>query len=79
MSTDTKKNHHAGDLDLSNLTSLDGIILPDSIGGWLDLRSLTAIPEGLKLPDSIGGWLDLRSLTAIPEGLKKKYGKQIIQ
>ena len=42
--------------------------LPESIGGWLDLRGCT-IPEGLKLPESIGGSLDLRGCT-IPEGLK---------
>jgi len=41
-----------------------------AIGGGLDLRSLTSIPEGLKLPESIGGGLDLSSLTSIPEGLK---------
>jgi len=38
--------------------------------GYLDLRSLTAIPEGVTL--SAGGYLDLRSLTAIPEGVTVK-------
>ncbi len=41
-------------------------------GGDLDLRSLTALPEGVTL--SAGGYLDLRSLTALPEGVTLKAG-----
>ena len=55
-------------IDLSSLTTAEGLKLPDSIGGYLDLRSLTTA-EGLKLPDSIGGSLYLGSLTTA-EGLK---------
>ena len=35
---------------------------------YLDLSSLTSIPEGVTL--SAGGYLDLSSLTSIPEGVK---------
>jgi hypothetical protein len=42
------------------------------IYGGLDLRSLTAIPEGVTL--SAGRNLDLRSLTAIPEGVTLSAG-----
>ena len=33
----------------------------NEVGGWLDLRSLTSIPEGFN--PTVGGSLDLRSLT----------------
>ena len=48
-----------GDLDLSGLTSAEGLVLPTSIGGNLYLSGLTSA-EGLVLPTSIVGWLDLR-------------------
>ena len=35
--------------------------------GWLDLSSLTTIPDGFKLPDSIGGSLYLS------DALRKKF------
>ena len=60
--------YHHGDLDLANLTSAEGVELPELIGGGLYLRSLTSA-EGLKLPKTIGGNLNLRSLTSA-EGLK---------
>ena len=60
--------YHYGYLDLSSLTSAEGLKLPDSIGGGLNLSSLTSV-EGLKLPDSIDGGLNLNSLTSA-EGLK---------
>ncbi len=36
--------------------------------GYLNLRSLTSIPEGVTL--SVGGYLSLHSLTSIPEGFR---------
>jgi len=39
------------------------LVLPKSIGGWLNLRGLTSA-KGLVLPKSIGGWLNLRGLTS---------------
>lgn len=60
--------YHYGDLNLYNLTSVEGLKLPDSIGGGLNLSGLTSA-EGLILPDYIGGYLSLYSLTSA-EGLK---------
>ena len=54
--------YHYGNLYLSNLTSAEGITLPQSIGGYLDLGSLTNA-EGLTLPQSVGGDLYVSSLT----------------
>ena len=59
--------YHYGNLDLGSFTTAEGLILPQSIGGYLDLGSLTTA-DGLTLPESIGGTLDLRSLTTA-EGL----------
>ena len=56
-----------GSIDLSSLTSAEGLVLPKSIGGGIDLDSLTSA-EGLVLPESIGGGIVLRSLTSA-EGL----------
>ena len=53
-----------GNLDLSNLTSAEGLVLPDIINGSLDLRGLTTA-KGLVLPDTINGDLDLRGLTSV--------------
>ena len=44
----------------------------DRIGGSLDLRSLTSIPEGFN--PTVGGSLDLTSLTSIPEGFNPTVG-----
>ena len=55
-------------LDLSGLTSAEGLKLPDYIGGSLFLDSLTNAEE-LKLPEYIEGTLNLNSLTSA-EGLK---------
>ena len=52
-----------GNLDLSNLTSAEGLVLPDTINEGLDLGSLTSA-EGLVLPNIIGGSLHLTSLTS---------------
>ena len=57
---------HYGHLYLGNLTSAEGLTLPESVGGHLYLGSLTSA-EGLTLPQSIGD-IDLRSLTSA-EGL----------
>ncbi|QQR82699.1 hypothetical protein IPJ70_01120 [Candidatus Campbellbacteria bacterium] len=54
-------------LDLESLTSAEGLILPQSIGGYLNLGDLTSA-EGLTLPHSIGGGLFLDNLTSA-EGL----------
>lgn len=53
---------HYGALDLSRLTSAEGLALPESVGGALYLSSLTSA-EGLTLPESVGGYLSLSSLT----------------
>ena len=52
-----------GSIDLSSLTSAEGLVLPESIGGSIDLSSLTSA-EGLVLPESIGGKIYLNSLTS---------------
>ena len=44
----------------------------EKMGGSLDLRSLTSIPEGFN--PTVGGSLDLRSLTSIPEGFNPTVG-----
>ena len=46
--------YHSGDLDLSGLTSAEGLVLPQNVGGFLDLRGLTSA-EGLVLPQNVGG------------------------
>ena len=57
-----------GDLDLRDLTSVEGLDLTGvNIGGSLNLSGLTST-EGLKLPESIGGGLVLSGLTSA-EGL----------
>jgi len=57
-----------GNLNLSFLTSADGLKLPENVGGYLYLDGLTSA-EGLKLPENIGGDLGLNSLTSA-EGLQ---------
>jgi hypothetical protein len=42
------------------------------VGGYLDFRSLTAIPDGFN--PTVGGSLYLRSLTAIPDGFNPTVG-----
>ena len=44
----------------------------EKIAGYLDLRSLTTLPEGVSL--TAGGYLDLRSLTTLPEGVSLTAG-----
>ena len=56
-----------GNLDLSNLTSAEGLKLPETINGYLNLSGLTSA-EGLELPNTIGEDLYLNSLTSA-EGL----------
>jgi hypothetical protein len=43
-----------GRLNLSGLTSAEGLVLPSSIGGNLNLGGVTSA-EGLVLPSSVGG------------------------
>ena len=50
-----------GNMDLSTLTSADGLVLPQHVGGYVDLRSL-ASAEGLVLPQHVGGYINLRRL-----------------
>jgi hypothetical protein len=54
---------HYGDLDLRGLKSLNGITIPQHIGGSLFLNSLTSA-EGLIFPHRIDGSLNLDSLTS---------------
>jgi hypothetical protein len=60
--------YHYGNLDLSGITSAEGLKLPESISGNLHLGGITSA-EGLNLPESIGGYLYLDSLTSA-KGLK---------
>ena len=57
-----------GWLDLSGLATVEGLKLPNHVGGGLDLRGLTTA-EGLEFPEYVGGWLNLRGLTT-SRGLK---------
>ena len=59
--------YHYGDLRLNNLTSAEGLTLPETVRGGLYLSGLTSA-EGLTLPASVGGDLDLSGLTSA-EGL----------
>lgn len=66
-------SYHYGDLDLSDLTSAEGLELPETVGGDLYLRSLTSA-EGLKLPKSVGRDLNLSGLTsAEKDSIREKY------
>ena len=56
-----------GYLDLSHLTSAEGLVLPDTVIGYLDLSHLTSA-EGLKLPNTVNGDVYLDRLTSA-EGL----------
>ena len=58
--------YHYGGLNLG-LSSVEGLILPEHIGGDLDIRRLSSA-VGLKLPEHIGGNLYLCGLTSA-EGL----------
>jgi hypothetical protein len=44
----------------------------ETVGGYLDLESLTSIPEGFN--PTVGGYLYLCSLTSIPEGFNPTVG-----
>ena len=52
-----------GLLDLSGLTSAQGLKLPTTVEGSLDLSGLTSA-QGLKLPTTVEGSLYLRGLTS---------------
>jgi hypothetical protein len=60
--------YHYGYLNLRNLTSAEGLKLPERVGDSLYLDNLTSA-AGLELPKQVGGWLDLSRLTSA-EGLK---------
>jgi hypothetical protein len=59
--------YHYGDIVLSSLTSVEGLVLPERIRGNLSLSKLTSV-EGLVFPKRVGGRLDLKGLTSA-EGL----------
>jgi hypothetical protein len=59
---------HEGDLDHSDLTSAQGLELPDRVTGHLHLGHLSST-KGLKLPEYVGGYLWLDSLRSA-KGLK---------
>ena len=54
--------YHFGDLDLSGLTTAEGLQLPERMEGSLNLRGLTEV-KGLQLPREVGGMLNLNGLT----------------
>lgn len=58
-----KAKIHVGNLDLSDLTTVTGLKLPDIIDGNLNLSRLISA-EGLKLPIIIKGNLSMDSLTS---------------
>ena len=60
--------YHYGDLYLGYSTIPEGLKLPETIGGNLNLSILISA-EGLKLPETVKGYLDLGILTSA-EGLK---------
>ena len=53
--------YHHGAIDLSSLTSADGLTLPRTVRGYLRLDGLTSA-NGLRLPESLGGDLVLDNL-----------------
>jgi hypothetical protein len=52
--------------------TIDQFYGKEKIGGYLDLRRLTSIPEGFN--PTVGGSLYLSSLTSIPEGFNPTVG-----
>jgi len=58
---------HYGDLNLSGLTSAEGLNLPETINGSFNLSGLTSA-EGLNLPETINGSFNLSGLVSV-EGL----------
>jgi len=64
-----------GDVDLTSLTSIDGLKLPRIITGSLYLSGLTST-EGLELPEEVKGHVYLRNLSSDEKDeLKKKHPK----
>jgi len=60
-------------LNLSRLTTAEGLELPNSIGGYLSLSSLTTA-EGLELPDGYSGTVYVDTLIdnkSTPAGLNE--------
>ncbi|PCH92286.1 hypothetical protein COB80_00155 [Candidatus Kaiserbacteria bacterium] len=55
--------YHDGDLDLSDLTSAEGLVFPDHVSGTIYLNKLISA-DGLTLPEHVGGTIDLNSLTS---------------
>ena len=65
---------HEGDLDLSHLTTAEGLKLPEHVGRNLYLRGLTTA-EGLKLPLHVGGDIHLWSLDEDDRGARELTGR----
>ena len=63
-----KSKIHYNHLDLSDITSADGLTLPHTLNGNLFIDNLTSA-DGLKLPHIYNGDLDLSNLTSA-DGLK---------
>ena len=61
-----KLNRMAAAGDVTVTGEWIGLPFP-KIGGSLDLRSLTSLPEKVAFPAKIGGYLYLGSLTSLPE------------
>jgi len=54
------------DLDLSGLTSAEGLVLPKSIGGYLNLNGLTDV-KGLIIPEPLTYSIHMRNFSITPE------------
>ena len=63
LKTTNQEEKYGNHLDLSGLTSAQGLVLPKTVGGYIDLGGLTSA-DGLVLPKSIGGSIYLGGLTS---------------
>ena len=73
-------NVHEGDLDLSDVTSPEGLELPDEVTGTLDLSGLTTVNQlvtfpdkGLTFPEHVGEDLFLDGLLRFLEQTGRKH------
>jgi hypothetical protein len=65
------QDEHRARFNLAKLFP-QGFPLTINVSGYLDLRSVTALPEGFS--PKVGRDLDLRSVTALPHGFSPKVG-----
>ncbi len=49
--------YHYGDLDLGDLTSAEGLTLPEEVGGTLALGNLTSIDTEITMPKELVVWI----------------------